>query len=99
MFLSACISLVHVLSHSIERYGTTYKIASNNAVQELDRADSDQEPKEHIQQLGPLRGLVEVLVPDRADDGLDVLGAADRAGSVCVAGRLLRWCGRLGARG
>lgn len=44
--------------------GKTYVVAGEDAVQELDGSDDDQEAHEGVDQLGALRGVLLVVVPD-----------------------------------
>lgn len=63
---------------SVERNGgTTHKVSTNDAVQELQGAHGDQEDHEDVQQLGSLIRLVDVVPPHIIDDGLGVVRVVD----------------------
>lgn len=74
-----------------------YVVPREDAIQKLQRPDGHQEGHEGVQQLGPLRGRVEVVLQHVAEDpvpGLGpVVGARGLGGGGLLGARDGRWYG------
>jgi hypothetical protein len=57
----------------------THKVARNHTVHKLQHTDCHEEDEESVEQLHPLRRLVDVFVPDSQADVLQVLRVAHLA--------------------
>lgn len=88
-------------------HGGTYEVANKHDVEELKRADDDQEQHEGIKQLGALRCLLYIAAPYSLHDVLRVVGGLGFDGGVGCAGHgwgdccalLGRHCGGSETRG